>query len=473
MQRRIAVDHGDNAPREVARVPLPTPFGTFEVRAFQCSSSYVYLALVAGDIDDGRSVLTRLHSECLTGDALSSLRCDCGIQLRNSLRSIAAEGRGVLIYATGHEGRGIGLVNKLRAYVEQDRGSDTIDANLHLGLPVDGRDYADAAAVLKTLGVESVRLITNNPRKVEALERGGIEVESVSSVPVAAHARNLEYLRTNQQRLGHSAPFGRELAEMVDVPADVTEALGQIRSHGARPHVIVKYAQSLDGRIATATGDSKWISSDAERAISHTLRARCDAIMVGVGTVLADDPQLTVRLVPGASPLRVILDSSLRIPLDARVLDEEAATVVITTDRSDAGKRRELRGRHVAVRVVEGNERGVDVRAALGLVHDLGVRSLLVEGGAKVITSLFSAAVVDRVIVAVAPVLLGRGVEGVGDLGTSVVADGVALTNQSVYFAGPDLLIAADVEAPEEPDSSASSSSTRLKASRSSAPATS
>ena len=128
----------------------------------------MHLALVAGDLGDGGSVLTRLHSECLTGDALGSLRCDCGVQLRSALRTVAAEGRGIVLYLNGHEGRGIGLVDKLRAYVEQDDGADTVDANLRLGLHADLRDYGDAAAVLRALGVRSVRLLSNNPAKAAA-----------------------------------------------------------------------------------------------------------------------------------------------------------------------------------------------------------------------------------------------------------------------------------------------------------------
>src|SRR5439155_11590155 len=148
-------------PREVARVTLPTPAGEFDTRAFGCDDGFVYVAMVKGDVVGGRGVPVRVHSECLTGDALGSLRCDCGPQLRASLRAIAAEGRGVLLYATGHEGRGIGLVEKLRAYVLQDGGgADTVDANERLGLPADGRDYGGAAAVLRAVGVRSVRLMT-------------------------------------------------------------------------------------------------------------------------------------------------------------------------------------------------------------------------------------------------------------------------------------------------------------------------
>ncbi len=164
-------------PHEVARVPLATPAGEFEARAFACPSGFVYLALLKGDLADGRSVLTRLHSECLTGDALGSLRCDCGIQLRTALRAIASEERGVLLYATGHEGRGIGLVDKLRAYVLQDDGLDTFEANRHLGLPLDARDYGDAATCLAALGVRTVRLLTNNPHKETSLRAAGIDVD--------------------------------------------------------------------------------------------------------------------------------------------------------------------------------------------------------------------------------------------------------------------------------------------------------
>ena len=432
-------------PYEVARVDLPTPFGRFDVRAFQCRSGFVYLAMVSGDIGDGHSVLTRVHSECLTGDALGSLRCDCGVQLRGGLRAISAEGRGVFVYATGHEGRGIGLINKLRAYVEQDRGSDTVDANVHLGFAVDGREYAEAAVVLQRLGVKSVRLMTNNPEKVTGLQASGLQIESVRGVPVAAHVRNARYLKTKQDRLGHLTPLGTKLGEAVAVPVDVTQMLGRLRPRPTRPYVVLKYAQSIDGRIATATGESRWISGHAERTISHALRAHCDAIMVGIGTVLKDDPQLTVRMVPGASPVRVILDSALRIPLDARVIEDESATLVITTDRSCEAKREQLRERNVGVRVIEGGPAGVDLTAALRLLRDVGIQSLLVEGGAQLITSLLAESLVDRMIVGLAPIVMGAGIEGVGDLGVLEVAEGVSLTNRSVHLVDDDVLIAWDV----------------------------
>lgn len=148
-------------------------------------------------------VLVRVHSECLTGDVLSSLRCDCGPQLRSALTSIADEGRGVVVYLRGHEGRGIGLLNKLRAYSLQDDGLDTVDANVALGLPVDSRDYSPAAAILAHLGVRSIRLLTNNPDKVEAMSRAGwTSVTEVVPMPSPPNPHNARYLATKAARLG-------------------------------------------------------------------------------------------------------------------------------------------------------------------------------------------------------------------------------------------------------------------------------
>ena len=387
--------------RESVRVPVPTPFGPFEIRAFEQDDGPVYLAMVHGDIGDGQDVLVRLHSECLTGDALGSLRCDCGVQLRLALRMIAAEQRGVLVYATGHEGRGIGLVNKLKAYVAQDGGADTVDANLILGLPVDSRDYTAAAAVLDLLGIRTVRLLTNNPTKVRGLRTAGTTVQDVVPLPTAPHHRNLRYLSTKATRMGHVRPSLGAFD-----PEPIGEAAGTATTRWlpsravrcscsatsarmpTRPYVVLKYAQSLDGRIATATGDSKWISGETERRLSHALRAACDGVLVGVGTAIRDRPQLTVRMVPGASPNRIVLDSTLRLPVDSPVLGPQAATTIVTTERADPAVRAALRARGARVEVVDADHGRVDLVAALARLRRAGVESLLVEGGATVITAL-------------------------------------------------------------------------------------
>ncbi|TWG87052.1 GTP cyclohydrolase II [Cupriavidus gilardii J11] len=182
---------------------LPTRFGEFTAHAFKGTASGTeHLALSVGDIA-GDGVLTRLHSECLTGDVFGSCRCDCGEQLALAMEKIAAEGRGILLYLRGHEGRGIGLGHKIRAYGLQDGGLDTVDANLALGQVIDGRTYAFAADLLRQCGVRSIRLMSNNPRKRQQLEEAGITVlEQVRHI-VPANAENEKYLATKRVRLGH------------------------------------------------------------------------------------------------------------------------------------------------------------------------------------------------------------------------------------------------------------------------------
>ncbi|WNI25917.1 bifunctional 3,4-dihydroxy-2-butanone-4-phosphate synthase/GTP cyclohydrolase II [Streptomyces sp. ITFR-16] len=194
--------------RREAEVRLPTAFGAFTAYGYRSTVDGVeHVALVHGDIGDGDDVLVRVHSECLTGDIFQSERCDCGPQLHASMRRITDEGRGVVVYLRGHEGRGIGLVSKLRAYELQERGVDTLDANLELGLPADARDYAAGAQILKDLGVHSLRLMTNNPEKTAAVLRHGLAVTGREPMPVQAGEHNLRYLRTKRDRMGHDLPW--------------------------------------------------------------------------------------------------------------------------------------------------------------------------------------------------------------------------------------------------------------------------
>ena len=191
----------------VASCELPTPWAVFRLHGFQeTASGKEHLALTLGEIADGQPVLTRLHSECLTGDGLFSLRCDCGPQLEAALAAIAKEGRGVLLYLR-QEGRGIGLLDKLRAYALQDQGLDTVDANRALGLPDDARDYGVAAAMLNTLGVPAVRLMTNNPAKVSALTARGVNVTERVPHVAGRGPRNQDYLETKAARMGHLLPW--------------------------------------------------------------------------------------------------------------------------------------------------------------------------------------------------------------------------------------------------------------------------
>jgi 3,4-dihydroxy 2-butanone 4-phosphate synthase/GTP cyclohydrolase II len=331
--------------------------------------------------------------------------------------------------------------------MEQDLGADTIDANLHLGLPIDDRNYADAAAVFRVLGVTKVEIMTNNPRKVEELEAHGIEVHKTLPLPVAPHFRNNKYLATKRDRMGHDGALTAIQSLLPQVAPDVGDLMGDVRPRRHRPYVVVKYAQSLDGRIATATGDSKWISGEGERVVSHSIRARCDAIMVGIGTIIADDPQLTVRLVSGSSPIRVVLDSHLRIPRGASVLNDDARTIILTGPRSSPEKRRSLLRRGIDVQTLPERRGRVDVLRALQWLRHAGVTSLLVEGGAQVTTSLLDGgSLVDRLIVSVAPRVLGEGTEGIGDLGVSDVASGLVLKDRAVCVVDDDVLIAGTID---------------------------
>jgi 3,4-dihydroxy 2-butanone 4-phosphate synthase / GTP cyclohydrolase II len=191
----------------VAMTRLPTRHGDFTAYGYRSTiDGSEHLALVYGDISGDEPVLTRVHSECLTGDVFGSQRCDCGPQLEEALERVADLGRGVVVYLRGHEGRGIGLVSKLEAYALQDAGRDTVDANLDLGLPADARHYGAASQVLRDLGVSHVRLLTNNPEKSAALADFGVAVDD--QVPLTPHPNphNLRYLRTKRDRMGHQIP---------------------------------------------------------------------------------------------------------------------------------------------------------------------------------------------------------------------------------------------------------------------------
>jgi 3,4-dihydroxy 2-butanone 4-phosphate synthase/GTP cyclohydrolase II len=200
----------------VAETRLPTRSGDFTAYGYRITiDDSEHVALVHGDLGDGEDVLTRVHSECLTGDVFGSHRCDCGPQLDEAMERIVTQGRGVVVYLRGHEGRGIGLVAKLQAYQLQDGGRDTVDANLDLGLPADARHYGTATQILRDLGVRSVRLLTNNPAKVTSLEEYGVPVRE--RVPLTPHPNdhNIGYLLTKRDRMGHHLPG---LAETVAQP---------------------------------------------------------------------------------------------------------------------------------------------------------------------------------------------------------------------------------------------------------------
>jgi 3,4-dihydroxy 2-butanone 4-phosphate synthase/GTP cyclohydrolase II len=242
----------------VAAARIPTTYGEFTSYGYRSLIDGTdHIALVKGDIGDGDDVLVRVHSECLTGDVFGSRRCDCGPQLEASLAAVAAEGRGVVLYVRGHEGRGIGLMHKLQAYELQDRGRDTVDANLELGLPADARDYGTGAQILADIGVRSMRLLTNNPDKRAGIEGYGLSVVGRVPLPVRVTPENLRYLTTKRDRMGHDLPdlppFDEESTEASAdrLPPQVSERAARLEPAAVRSalrlaHALSPFAEPVD-----------------------------------------------------------------------------------------------------------------------------------------------------------------------------------------------------------------------------------
>lgn len=219
---------------------LPTSYGTFTAIGFRSNlDDLEHVALMVGEIGDGRDVLVRVHSECLTGDAFGSLRCDCGPQLHAAMQQVAEEGRGIVLYVRGHEGRGIGLVAKLEAYALQDDGRDTVDANLDLGLPADARDYGTGAQILANLGVRSMRLLTNNPAKLTGLSGFGLSISARVPISMPPNPHNASYLATKRTRMGHHLPSGvTRVAAAKAAPGPASEPPQDMRQAAAGGSIV-------------------------------------------------------------------------------------------------------------------------------------------------------------------------------------------------------------------------------------------
>jgi 3,4-dihydroxy 2-butanone 4-phosphate synthase / GTP cyclohydrolase II len=203
IRARVRVALGRPRVRAVATAQLPTEFGEFAIHAYDdVTERKTHIALVLGQIGDGKGVLARIHSSCLTGDVFHSARCDCGPQLHAAMARIAAEGRGVILYLN-QEGRGIGLANKIRAYALQDQGYDTVEANERLGFGADQREYGLGVEMLRDLGVKSMRMLTNNPRKLLGVEHHGMSVSELVPIEIPASESTRRYLRTKKEKLGH------------------------------------------------------------------------------------------------------------------------------------------------------------------------------------------------------------------------------------------------------------------------------
>jgi 3,4-dihydroxy 2-butanone 4-phosphate synthase/GTP cyclohydrolase II len=400
------------------------------------------------------------------------------------MKLIAQEGSGVLIYLR-QEGRGIGLLDKLRAYNLQDQGYDTVDANLLLGHGADERDYTTAALILKDLGVPSVRLLTNNPVKIESLQALGIPVTARVPLLPQVTAENAVYLLTKVQRMRHllnldpsvgvlagphngiktepvhaveptrvrvNAANGiepRPVEPVGGIPVSLHDGLTALaekaanhRQRTGRPFVTLSYAQSVDGCIAARLGQPLALSGSLSLTLTHRLRAAHDAILVGIGTVLADNPRLTVRLVKGKNPQPIVADSRLRFPLDANLLRHHPLSPwIATSEWADAERQKMLEAAGARVLRLPTNAKGqVNLSALLERLGKLGINSLMVEGGARIITSVLSDQLVDHLVLTVAPMLVG-GLRAVRRLGQSDQVHLPRLHNLRYQQLGEDLVL--------------------------------
>ena len=450
--------------RRVVSTVLPTAHGTFQVHGYAVEPGREqHLALVLGDLahagNNGHVPLVRVHSECLTGDAFGSWRCDCGEQLDAAMREISREGLGLIIYLRGHEGRGIGLHAKLHAYALQDAGLDTVDANLRLGLPVDARDYNVAAGILRDLGVRRIRLLSANPNKSARLGELGIEITARLPLPVTERAENAFYLATKRNRMGHD-----NTRNLPDVWSELLQGRVPDRSAAGADAVlldrygslvaagptitIAQLAQSADGFIASRTGDANYVSGEEDREHLHRLRALVDAVIVGAQTVAADDPQLTTRTVPGPSPVRVIIDPRGRITRKARVLTDARAKTLWCV-AGDFAPPPQL-PRHVEVLSLPHEAGRFEPGAVLAMLRARGLGRLLVEGGGRTVSDFLAAGVLDRLYLTTAPILVGDGIPGLRFAGSDLLADALTASVQR-FSLGRDLCTVFDFAATRQP----------------------
>ncbi len=428
---------------------IPTPYGDFNLCVYRLAREDGTLlgecgdegpaygseirVIFKGDVEGSDDLPVRVHSECFTGDVLGSLRCDCGDQLHRALQIINLEGRGMVIYLS-QEGRGIGLAEKLKAYNLQDRGFDTVEANLELGHDADLRDYSAAALVLRDFRIKSVRLITNNPSKIENLRGYGIEIRGRIPVVCASNPLNERYLATKQSKMRHILEEG----EPKTIPVPVSDTASN------RPYVTLSYAQSLDGSLAGGNGHRLILSGEESLRMTHRIRAGSQAILVGIGTVLADDPQLTVRLAEGDDPQPVVLDSYLRIPLDSYLVSRHPRkTWVFASPDAPADRREALEARGIRVFTVPSDPGGrLDLTRTCEILSENGIRSLMVEGGLEVISGFLGSDLIDRVVITINPRFVGG--RRIADLGARLPE----LRDVSQFQIGGDIVVEGFVKKP-------------------------
>lgn len=431
--------------QNIVRTRIPTQHGTFMLY-YYCNSidDKEHIALVKGEPKNASGIPVRVHSECFTGDVLGSRRCDCRDQLQMSMGYIGAADRGILIYLR-QEGRGIGLLEKLKAYNLQDEGLDTVDANIQLGHGADERSYHVAALILKDLEVNSVQLMTNNPSKISQLRELGIHVDCRVPVEVPHHHDNAEYLKTKVEKMDHllSLADNSTLPDRFSFLQSLLERLKHHRENNTdKPFVTISYAQSIDGSIAVHPTESISLSCDKSMEMTHVLRSHHDALLVGINTILIDDPQLNVRYYDGADPQPVVLDSRLRFPPDAKLLAPDAVPpIIVTTDQAPPNKVHLLEEKGARVFKVKSDaENKVDLVSMMALLTKLDLNTVMVEGGASVIGKFLGAELANYCIVTIAPRLIG-GLKAIEHLCRPQNTAPIAIVNCEYHRLDSDIIV--------------------------------
>lgn len=433
--------------KNLVKTRIPTSYGEFTLYLYS-EHGKEHLALVIGDVAGKTSVPVRVHSECLTGDVFGSRRCDCGDQLRHTLQYLGRANFGVLVYLR-QEGRGIGLRKKMEAYNLQDQGMDTVEANIRLGHQPDERDYGIAARILRDLQVGSIHLITNNPHKVDELQGHGITVEARIPIEVGQHADNLDYLRSKAEKMAHLLTFRERTPEHHDL-AFIETLLDQLSLARAAPDggsfVTLTYTQSLDGGIATGPQASLAPESKQSLVLTHYLRAQHDALLVGVDTILADDPRLNVRYCEGEAPRLVILDPLAQTPPDCRALAHaKQAPIIAVTAHADPARRAELAAAGAEILLVNADaEAGPDLKEIQGTLKHRDLRLLMVEGSPSIIHTFLKQQLVNYCVITITPQLLGglRAIDGLRD------TPSLSLTDCQYRTLGSDLIAYGPVSYP-------------------------
>ncbi len=408
--------------KNLVQTRIPTRHGEFTLHYYSSNiDDKEHIAFVKGDISGVKNVPVRIHSECFTGDVLGSRRCDCGEQLDMALQLINEAGYGVLIYLR-QEGRGIGLLKKLQAYNLQDQGMDTVDANIHLGHLPDERDYSVAALILNDLNIDSIRLLTNNPRKIDELKRLGIHVQERVAIEPDYHHDNIIYLKAKAEKMSHLLSFANDrdgpLSKDLRFIWPFIQQLGLKKNQSDKPFVTLN-VNKIDASIVENTDTLKPLPDDSVLNLKHALRAHHDAVLVGINTVLAEDPKLNVLgYDQNSDPQPVILDNQLSFPEHAALLRASTKRPIIYTSKKALADNRDgkvSRLMQLGVRFITADEISVgqiDLTTVLASLAGLNIKTLLVEDSGELMAEFLNQALANYCIVTM-PAKITGGLEAV------------------------------------------------------------